>query len=414
MRRVLTILTASLLVLVSLGIGVLTADLPFWRRALQLPLAADATYLPVAVLGDAAAEGQREPVAAVPVRHSAAVRPPGDGVPAADADDLMLDPSVLEPGSDSTRPAEVRALLVMHRGRMILERYFLADDAGTLMPADLIARPLAAMAVGMALAEGHIGSLDAPVSTWLTEWSDDARGRITVRQLLEETSGLETGGEIRGLLRHSPLDAPRTLPRFATSRGVRMLLGNDYESGALAFRLAHEPGGFRDVSPANPQLTAVIIERASGEPYERYLDRRLWRPMGAARAELQLDRRAGMPAAHCCWRATARDMLAVAALLASDGRKGTNQLLPAEWVRQMAQPSRVSAQTGLHLNLVQLDGAPVLEAMEEGGAFWALPGSEIAILAVRSAGPPAPAGDDRLRALAGRVIAAVVGGQQRK
>ena len=51
MRRVLTFLTAIVLLLVSLGVGVFTADLPFWRRALHLPLPADGAYLPVAVIG---------------------------------------------------------------------------------------------------------------------------------------------------------------------------------------------------------------------------------------------------------------------------------------------------------------------------------------------------------------------------
>ena len=94
-----------------------------------------------------------------------------------------------------------------------------------------------------------------------------------------------------------------------------MLLGNDYESTALAFRLEHEPGGFRNHSPANAQLAAVMIERVSGQPYEDFVDQRLWRRVGAGPAELQLDRRAGMPAAHCCWLATARGMLRIAALL---------------------------------------------------------------------------------------------------
>ena len=40
MRRVFTILTAFALLLVSLAVGVFTADLPFWLRAMRLPLAA--------------------------------------------------------------------------------------------------------------------------------------------------------------------------------------------------------------------------------------------------------------------------------------------------------------------------------------------------------------------------------------
>ena len=52
------------------------------------------------------------------------------------------------------------------------------------------------MAVGIALADGRIESLDEPVARYLPEWDDEARGRITLRQLLEETSGLETGGDV--------------------------------------------------------------------------------------------------------------------------------------------------------------------------------------------------------------------------
>jgi CubicO group peptidase (beta-lactamase class C family) len=418
MRRVLTILSASLLVLVSLGIGVLTADLPFWRRALQLPLASDATYQPVAVMGEGPVAQDRVAVAAVPVRHSSEPTP---GLATGSLAELAAlaeraartEPSAPAQDGAATRGSGMRALLVVHRGRTILERYFGGDSPDTLMPADVIARPLSAMAVGLAVAEGRIASLEAPISTWLGEWAGEPRGRITVRQLLEETSGLETGGARRDLLHRSPFSVPAALPWFATSRGVRMLLGNDYESSALAFRLAHEPGGFRDLSPANPQLTAVIIERASGEPYERYLERRLWRPLGGSRAELQLDRRAGMPAAHCCWRATARDMMAVAALIAADGRKGSEQLLPAGWVRQMATPSRVSAQTGLHLTLLELNEVPALEATTDYGAFWSVPDEELAILALHR-DTAETIRIEELRALAWSLAAAVSPGPERK
>jgi CubicO group peptidase (beta-lactamase class C family) len=364
MRRVLTILTAILLLIVSLGIGLFTADLPFWRRAFQLPLPEGEVYLPRASLG--------------PTVNAAAPLPSGP----APFDALLVDEAVAR-----ARQAGSRALLVLHRGQLVVERYFVTDDAASLLPATLVARPLAAMAIGVALRDGKITSLDTPLSGFLHEWEDDPRGRITLRQLLEETSGLETGGAIQGLLHRSPWRDYAALPEFATSRGVRMLLGNDYQSSALRFRLDHEPGGFYNVSPANTQLVAVILERVTGTPYETFIDEHLWRAVGAGLAEMQLDRRAGMPAAHCCWRATARDMLRVASLLASDGRHAGRQVLPEGWVQEMSRPSRVNADTGLQLRRLQIEGHEAIAAADEdGSAFWVIASRGLVVLSISGQG----------------------------
>jgi CubicO group peptidase (beta-lactamase class C family) len=381
MRRVLTILSAIVLLLASLGIGVFTADLPFWRRALQLPLPDGGIYLPTERIG-------------------AAASPPLVPDPAAAA---AFDALAVEEAANRARGAGARALLVMHRGRLVIERYFVADDATTLLPASLVARPVVAMAAGIALAERRIASLDEPVAAILDEWADEPRGRITLRQLLEETSGLETGGDLRTFLRRSPFADPSGLPRFATSRGLRMRLGNDYEATALGFRLDHEPGGFRNVSPANAQLAAVMIERATGEGYEDFVDQRLWRAVGAGHADLQLDRRAGMPAAHCCWLATARDMLRLLSLLATDGRVGDRQVLPPGWVQEMSRPSRVSAETGLQLRRLRLEGEEAIAgADDEGSGFWVVPSRQLVVLDIAGHGE---APQDELAALLMRAMA---------
>ncbi len=296
-----------------------------------------------------------------------------------------FDELVVEEAANRARALGSRALLVIHQRQLVLERYFAADDQNSLLPATVIARPIAAMAVGIALAGagGNRMRLDAPVSTLLQEWKGDPRGRITLRQLLEETSGLEVGGDLRNLLQRSPLRDLAELPRFATSRGVRMLLGNDYEASALNFRLEHEPGGFHHVSPANTQLAAVIVERVTGLPYERFVEEKIWRAVGAGRAELQLDRRSGMPAAHCCWRAGARDMLRVAALLGADGMSNGLQVLPPGWVAEMTRPSRVSAGSGLQVNLVRIEGEQAYELRDEqGSAIWVFPARGLGILTV--------------------------------
>jgi CubicO group peptidase (beta-lactamase class C family) len=241
------------------------------------------------------------------------------------------------------------------------------------------------LAVGQALADGRIRSLDAPISEYLHEWEGEARGRITVRQLLDETSGLETGGDIAGLLRRSPWDDLARLPSFATRKGVRMLLGNDFESSALGFTLDHEPGGFYNVSPANTQLAAVIVERAAAMPYERYVDR-LWSGAGAGPAELPLDRRSGMPAAHCCWRASARGVLRIASLLAQQGGLPEHAVVPASWIEEMSKPSRVHPETTLQLVRSTLDGLEVLSAADDDGStFWVI--RERGLTIVNIAGP---------------------------
>ena len=360
MRRVLTFLLVAGLLLASLGIGAFTADLPFWQRAFALPLAPDAPYLPVAVIGDP------EPVPLLLV-------------------DGAFDAAAVEGAASRARNAGSRALLVMHRGRLEVERYFAADDERTLVPAGLIAKPLAVLAVGRALADGKIRSLDTPIAEYLHEWEGEARGRITVRQLLDETSGLETGGDIAGLLKRSPWDDLARLPAFATSKGVRMLLGNDFESSALGFRLDHEPDGFYNVSPANTQLAAVIVERAAKLPYEKYVDQ-LWRSAGAGPAELPLDRRSGMPAAHCCWRASARGVLRIASLLAQQGSLAERAVVPASWIEEMSKPSRVHPETTLQLTRSTLDGLEVLSASDDdGSSFWVI--RERGLTIVNIAGP---------------------------
>jgi hypothetical protein len=241
MRRVLTFLTAAVLLLASLCIGVFTADLPFWRRAIDLPLEANEAYVPTVRIGDGSF---------------------GVSMPSGTA----LDRARIAAVVDRARAAGADALLVAQHGQLELERYFAADKENfSLYSADFLARPLAALAVGFARKEGRIDSLDTAVSRWLPEWEGEARGRITLRQLLNETSGLETGVDASDVLVASPFDTLSRLPAFATSRGVRLVLGNDYEATALGFGLEHEPGGFFNVSPVNAQLAAIIVERVGSK-----------------------------------------------------------------------------------------------------------------------------------------------------
>jgi CubicO group peptidase (beta-lactamase class C family) len=169
-------------------------------------------------------------------------------------------------------------------------------------------------------------------------------------------------------------------------------LGNDFARTALRFELEHEPGGFHNTSPANPQLAALILERVSGQPFERYVEEHVWRPAGGGRAELALDRRAGMPAAHCCWRATGPDVARVLSLLATGGQFRGRQVVPASWVEEMARASRVNAASGMQLARLSIGQLPALAGGDDNGnAFWVIPERQLVIVNIvneQGASPP--------------------------
>jgi hypothetical protein len=365
MRRLLTNLTTAVLLLMSLGIGLFTADLPFWRRAIDLPLAAGETYLPTVVIDSHVRMGRLD----------------------VDPARVILNAAALEAASERARAAGAYAMLVTHGVSPQFERYYpgTADSRSTpRRPADFLARPLAALAVEAALAEGRIDSLDSPVSRWLHEWAGESRGKITLRQLLNETSGLETGADAAALFGSRPFEDLSHLPDFATSRGARLLLGNDFESTALGFQLEHEPGGFFNLSPVNTQLVAIILERATGVAYEQFLGGRVFADGVKGQIELQMDRRSGMPAAHCCLLTNPRTVANVVDRLMAEmflglvsDAKGPGR----SWFEEMRRGSRANPEFGLQIERLA-NVTPVVWQLghQKGGAAWLIPEASVSVV----------------------------------
>jgi CubicO group peptidase (beta-lactamase class C family) len=321
-RRVLLVFAIVLLVIGAALVGVVAADWPYLRRVIAIAQLADggewpdAFYQPVATI-DGGGRGAFFPPSA-----------PGEST---------VDPAALEAASRWAEANGSVALLVLHGGRLQLERYWQGQRPDAPFSGRAMSRSLVGLVYGAAIADGRL-TLDDPVSRFIDEWRGDPRGAITIRQLMQNVSGLEEVPSDGASAAPGAGPAARALAwlRTAADRNTRLALGTDFAAAALSFPLAHEPGGRFAFSNANSQLLGVVLERATGEPFERYVERKLWAPLGAGTGEFYLDRASGMPAVYCCFRATPQDWLRVGSLLASDGVFDGRQVLPRGWVRQMA------------------------------------------------------------------------------
>ena len=241
-----------------------------------------------------------------------------------------LDPLLDEVFDDGGLLARSFAVLVVHGGRLVAERYQGALEhfdrpptpvtAETTLLSWSMAKSMLHAVVGMLVADGQL-ALDAPAA--VPEWADpgDPRHAITLRQLLAMRDGLDFAEDyVDGEL----------------SDTIEMLFGAgqaDMAHFAADRPLAAPPGTRFNYSSGTSNIISGIVARAvgPGESYARFLHGRLFGPLGMTSADPEFDE-AGTWVASSSMYATARDYARFGLLYLRDGVWDGVRLLPAGWV----------------------------------------------------------------------------------
>jgi CubicO group peptidase (beta-lactamase class C family) len=261
----------------------------------------------------------------------------GPGVrplPEADPAGVEIRPEALEAAAEYAGRKNSSALLVVHRGQLVFERYWRGHHRGALTNSMSMAKTVLGLAVGAAIAEGKIGSADDLASRYLTEWADapDARRKVTLRHLLQMASGLRCD------------NAHET-----DSDLIRLYFGTHTERFGLGVPAVGEPGVAFEYNNLNSHMLGIALERATGERYAALLSRTLWKPLGLSDAWLWLDRPGGLAHTYCCVFATPHDWAKVGLLVLHDGAFEGRQVVPRAWVAAMKTSSTLEPDYGLHL-----------------------------------------------------------------
>ncbi len=261
--------------------------------------------------------------------------PDGPFIPAADADERALSDDTLDEIADWAAARDTYALIIVHNGKVQLERYWQQGKPDVLTNGRAITRSVTPMVLGFAVADGAL-DLDDPIGNYITEWQDDERGDITVRQLAQNASGLEVAPSLG-------------LDTIYGNKDLCLVYCGDVVRAALAYDKTNEPGTKFEVAQENMQLLALVIERAMGEPIQEILSERVWQKIGAGNSTFQFDRPGGVARVMCCMRATPRDWARFGTLILNEGTWNGEQVLPEGWVDVMATPSPVNPRFGIGL-----------------------------------------------------------------
>lgn len=239
---------------------------------------------------------------------------------------------------------ETRALLVLHGGQVVAERYGEGFGPRTRQLGWSLSHCVTGIAIGLLVSDGRL-RLDetAPVPAW--QRSGDPRGEITVRQLLQMRSGLRHGEDADP---HHASDTARML--FTDGR-------DDMAAFAEAQPLEAEPGRTFEYSSASSLILADVAARAltgSTDPEVRrrllgtYLRTRLLDPAGMTSLVPEFDA-AGTLIGASMMHATPRDWARLGEFLRNNGSVRGAQIVPRRWMEFMLTPSPRNAGYGAHV-----------------------------------------------------------------
>ncbi|HKE17426.1 MAG TPA: serine hydrolase, partial [Kofleriaceae bacterium] len=231
----------------------------------------------------------------------------------------------------SARPIDRRALtallarakesrsdaVVIYKDGALVGQWYFGRPEGPI-EAMSATKSIVNLAIGRLIHSGKIRSLDQPVSDFFPEWRQGKKRLITIRHLLNHTSGLQN-------------EPSNTMLEIYPSP--------DFVKLALAAELTADPGTAFAYNNKAVNLLAGIVKVASGKRMDLYVRDEIFAPLGITDFTWTLDT-AGNPHAMSGLQIRALDFARIGELMLRGGTWNGKTIIPRSWVDESTRPGQ--------------------------------------------------------------------------
>lgn len=217
----------------------------------------------------------------------------------------------------------VKGVIVIKDNKIRMEEYAEGIDQETLWTSFSVAKSISSMLLGVALKEGSIKSLDDELQKYIPEFNGYDYGKVTVRQLLTMTSGIDWNEDYED----------------ATSDVGQMYKAacENTESHILTYmkplKFAHKPGTHWNYSTGETDLVGILIQKATGKSLAEYISEKIWKPFGMEHCAYWLaDECSNLNIGGSGLSASLRDYARLGTLMLNNGKLGDKNILAEEWI----------------------------------------------------------------------------------
>ncbi|HLK30437.1 MAG TPA: serine hydrolase [Puia sp.] len=245
-----------------------------------------------------------------------------DSIPSSVNKDLLQQSidRVINENDNNNKPVYTRAVIVLYDGKIIGEQYAKGFDRNSVMLGWSVSKSLTGAMIGVLVKDGKLDiNKPAPVP----EWENTDREKITLKQLLQQTSGLDFREIYTG---------PSEVTNMLFKRG-------DMAAYTASLQLKYEPGAMFNYSSGNSNiLSRIIRQTVGGKDYNAFPYKSLFYKCNIYSMLLEPDA-SGTYIGSSYSYATARDFARFGLLYYNNGKWGNEQILPEDWVKETIQSS---------------------------------------------------------------------------
>ena len=210
--------------------------------------------------------------------------------------------------------------LIIRNDSIVYEKYNKGYTSNSLVSSFSMAKPFVSTLIGIAIDEGKIKSENDFIVDYLPEFKNKTGWeQITIKNLLQHTSGIR--------FTDSELDP--------ASDNAAFYWGDNLRARMLNLTLECPPNTKFRYSSENTLLLGYIIEKVTGGTISKYLEDKIWKPLGMeAPAAWSLDRKdaKAIEKSFCCLKARAIDFAKLGRLYLNGGNWNGKQILSKKWV----------------------------------------------------------------------------------
>ena len=238
-------------------------------------------------------------------------------------------------------------MLVMQNGNTVFEHYANGGMVNGRWPIFSGTKSFWGIAALCATHDGLLG-LDERVCDTIAEWKNDPRkSRITIRQLLSQTDGIEPASHLH-------------------SQSIR-----DRNAMATALPTVAEPGSVFTYGPSHLQIFSELLRRKlNGRGTIPYIEQRVLNPLGLHSLEYKKDAR-GNPLPASGFELSAREWARLGELVLGRGSYRGHRIVPEILLGQAFVGSRANSSYGLTFWLNrQAPSAPEIDVEKELDLPW--------------------------------------------